>query len=141
MSSSMTAPSSGSPAASTRVPLIEPPAMSMVLTSGVPTRGMLNPSSMSMRVPSSKITVTSYSPGTASTMWNVPGCTIGPLNIPSPSAEESVPLMVPYESRSSEALTVNSPEPTRVAWLRLLTNAVEPFEVKRPVAFMVPSSR
>ena len=59
LSSSMTTPSRGSPETSTRVPLMEPPAMSMVLTSGVPTIGIVKPTSSTVRVPSSKITVTS----------------------------------------------------------------------------------
>ena len=59
LSSSVTTPSRGSPDVSTRVPLMEPPAISIVLTSGLPMIGIVKPSSSPIRVPSSKITVTS----------------------------------------------------------------------------------
>ena len=55
---------------------------------------IVKPSSISTLVSSLNITVTSYEPGIASTIWKVPGCTITPLNIPIP---ENVPvaLIVP----------------------------------------------
>ena len=59
----------------------------------------------------------------------MPGWTIGPLKMPSPEMEEKVPLMVPYESSSSVVSTVNSPEPTRVEWLRVRMNDDDPSDV------------
>ena len=62
-------------------------------------------------VPSSKITVISYSPGIASIRWKVPGLTMGPLNDPSPE-KVPVPLIVPYVSIDSDVSTSKLPEAT-----------------------------
>ncbi len=71
----------------------------------------MNASSRVALEPSSKITVTSYSPGIASIRWKVPGLTIGPLNDPAPE-NVPVPLIVPYVSISSDVSTSNLPDAT-----------------------------
>ena len=89
-----TPPSRTSPESSTSFP---PMVLPWMLTSGICELGFIdtmNDSSRVARVPSSNITVSSYSPGMASIRWNVPDLTMGPLNDPSPE-KVPVPFIVP----------------------------------------------
>ena len=102
-----------------------------------PIRKLLSSSTI---VPSPNSIETSYSPGRASTKWKEPGWTIGPLNIPVPE-NMPVPLMVPYEVSGCVLSVSKVPEPTNVAWSKVLENRLVPSAVNLPEAFTVPFNR
>jgi hypothetical protein len=102
------------PECSETVPFMAPPEMEIGTCPGVGLMGIVNGVERSTTVPLPKSTEIEYCPGSASTIWKLPGLTMGPLKIPEPE-NLPVPFIVPNDERFSEVSVSNVPEPMNVA--------------------------